>query len=120
MMKKIQFPYCDLTCKESHAILVMHKDTSVTVEKSAEITSCLEEHYNGRKFIFITYRKHGHEIDLNVYKGKILKNMIGYAIVSDNPEEMKRAYIEQPLWNEAFTFFEKLEDAEEWARSFFD
>ncbi len=119
-MEKIQLPYCDLILKESHAILTMQEGTSVTVENAAEITDHLENHYNGQKFIFISDRKYDHEIDLNVYKGKILKNMIGYAIVSDKPEEVKRAYVEQPLWDEAFTFFKKLEDAEDWARSFFD
>lgn len=120
MMKETQLSYCDLIFKESHAILVMREGSAVTIETASEITSYLEEYYKGRNFIFITHRKHPHDIDLNVYKGRILKNMIGFAIVSKNPEEVKRAMQEQPLWNEAFTFFKDLEEAENWARSFFD
>lgn len=119
-MTQHNLQYCDLIFKDSHAILIMHKDSSITMDTAAEITSYLENYYKGDKFIFITHRIHPHEIDLNVYKGRILKNMIGFAIVSENPEEMKRAMQEQPLWNEAFTFFNKLEEAEDWARSFFD
>lgn len=90
------------------------------MDVASEITLILDNYYDGNNFIFITHRKHPHEIDLNVYKGKILKNMIGFAIVSDIPEEMERAMVEQPLWNEAFTFFKELDEAENWARSFFD
>ncbi len=118
-MKETQLPYCNLIFKESHAILVMNADSAVTIDTAAEITDHLEAYYNGKNFIFITHRKFPHEIDLNVYSGRILKNMIGFAIVSNNPEEMKRALEEQPLWNEAFTFFKKLEEAENWACSFF-
>ncbi|MEW7290082.1 hypothetical protein [Aquimarina sp. 2304DJ70-9] len=120
MIKEIQLPYCNLTFKESHAILVMHDGSAVTIETAGEITKHLEDYYNGKNFIFITHRKFPHDIDLNVYKEKILKNMIGFAIVSSNPDEIKRALQEQPLWNEAFTFFTSLDEAENWARSFFD
>ncbi len=120
MIKETQLPYCTLTFKESHAILVMHKGSAITMETAGEITSYLEDYYAGRRFVFITHRKFPHDIDLNVYKGRILKNMIGFAIVSENPEEIRRAMQEQPLWNEAFTFFKELEEAENWAGSFFD
>lgn len=119
-MKITQLSYCELTFKEFHAILLMHKGSAITMKAAKEITEHLEAYYGGKDFVFITYRKFYHDIDLNVYKGRILKNMIGFAIVSENPEELKRAMQEQPLWNQAFTFFEKLEDAENWALSFFD
>ncbi len=120
MIKEIQLPYCDLIFKETHAILVMHEGSAITMQTAEEITAFLAEYYGGNQFVFITHRKFPHDIDLNVYKGKILKNMIGFAIVSDNPEEVKRALQEQPLWNEAFTFFKELKEAENWVRSFFD
>ncbi|MBP2831738.1 hypothetical protein J8281_06010 [Aquimarina sp. U1-2] len=120
MTKLTQLPYCNLTFNSTHAILVMHEGSAITIQTAKEITSLLEEYYKGKNFVLITHRKHSHQIDLNVYKGRILKNMIGFAIVSENPEEIKRALQEQPLWNEAFTFFHKLSEAENWARSFFD
>ncbi|AXT62487.1 hypothetical protein D1816_19675 [Aquimarina sp. AD10] len=119
-MKETQLSYCHLTFKESHAILVMYEGSAITIENAKEITALLDEFYQGRKFVFITHRKYGHDIDLDVYKGKILKNMIGFAIVSNNPDEVERAVKEQSLWNEAFTFFTTLEEAENWASSFFD
>ena len=120
MPKEIQLPYCNLVFKQTHAILVMHQGSAITIETAAEITDLLASHYQDRNFIFITHRKYPHDIDLDVYKGRILKNMIGFAIVSKNPEEVKRAMQEQPLWNEAFTFFNELDEAENWALSFFD
>jgi len=118
-MKETKLPYCSIEYKESHAILEMKPNTEITMETGAEITDCLDAHFKGRDFIFITHRKYPHEIDLNVYKGKVLKNMIGFAIVSKDPNEIKRALQEQPLWNQAFTFFKELSEAEKWARSFF-
>ncbi|UZO81521.1 hypothetical protein NBT05_03370 [Aquimarina sp. ERC-38] len=108
-----------LTYEAHYAILVMEKDAILSVEVANKITKQLKEYYKEKNFILITHRKYPHEIDLNVYKGKILKNMIGFAIVSNNPEELKRALQEQPLWNEAFTFFKELDQAKSWALSFF-
>ncbi|WP_271784968.1 hypothetical protein [Aquimarina algiphila] len=90
-MRETQLPYCDLFFKDTHVILVMHEGSAMTIEIAAEITSILESYYKGKNFILITHRKFPHDIDLNVYKGRILKNMIGFAIVSDDPEEMQRA-----------------------------
>ncbi|GAA3519387.1 hypothetical protein GCM10022393_36970 [Aquimarina addita] len=119
-MKETRLPYCDLIFKETHAIIVMNEGSEITVAIGEEITSSLEAHYKGRNFVFITHRKFPHKIDLKVYEGRILKNMIGYAIVSDDPAEVNRAVEERPLWDQAFTFFRELEEAENWARSFFD
>ena len=119
-MKTINLLYCDLLFKETHAILTMHENSKLTLNISNEITNHLDNHYKGKNFVFITDRKYPHEIDLAVYKGRILKNMIGFAIVSNNPEEMKRASKERELWNESFTFFKELSEAENWACSFFD
>lgn len=118
-MKKLELPFCFLYLEDRYAILEMKKDCSINIDSAKEITGELERFYENRPFIFITHRKHHHPIDLNVYKGRILKNMIGFAIVSDNPEERIRAATEQPLWKNAFTFFTDLEDAKSWAESFF-
>ena len=118
-MKRLELSFCLLYLEDHYAILEMKKDCSITIDAAKEITVELERFYEARSFVFITHRKYGHPIDLNVYKGRILKNMIGFAIVSDNPEERKRAENEQLLWKNAFTFFTDLEDAKSWAESFF-
>jgi len=119
-MKEIQLSYYNIIFKECHAILEMKPKAAISMEIAAEITEHLDTFYKGKNFIFITHRKYPHDIDLNVYKGRILKNMIGFAIVSKDPNEIKRALQEQPLWNEAFTFFKELSEAENWAQSFFN
>ena len=118
-MDKVENSLYSLFFKATHAIMVMKKGSAITKPIAKEITDHLDRHYNGKKFILITHRIHAHEIDLDVYKGRILKNMIGFAIVSKNPEEIKRAGKEQSLWDQSFTFFEELNEAEEWAKSFF-
>ena len=119
-MPTFQFADYSLSCEDHYAVLVMKPGSKISTGVAKEITKHLDQYYNGKKFIFITHRKHPHDIDLNVYKGRILKNMIGFAIVSNNPEELKRALQEQPLWNEAFTFFQELDDAKDWALTFFN
>ncbi|RZS99743.1 thymidylate synthase [Aquimarina brevivitae] len=118
-MKKVDLPYCFLFFEKHFAILEMKNDGAITVETAMEITNLLKEHYNGEQFILIANRTSHHAIDLNVYRGKILKNMIGFAIVSSDPLEKERATAEQSLWQGSFTFFTKLEDATSWAESFF-
>lgn len=118
-MKKLELSFCDLLFETHFAVLEMKEDRSVDIETAELITEALERYYKVEPFVLITYRKFHQPIDLNVYKGRILKNMIGFAIVSDNPEERRRAVAEQALWNNAFTFFTDLEEAKSWAESFF-
>ncbi len=119
VITKHELTYCQLEFHENYVILTMYENSKLNKKTNLEIIEALGDYYHHRDFIFITHRIHKHSIDLDVYKGKTLKNMKGFAIVSKNPEEHKRALIEQELWNKSFVYFEELQDATDWAESFF-
>ena len=119
VITKNQLSYCNLEFYEHYVILTMYEDSEFNKTSDKEITELLEDYYGQRDFIFITHRIHKYSIDLDVYKGRRLKNMKGFAIVSKNPEEHQRAIAEQALWNKSFVFFEDINDATDWAESFF-
>ncbi len=112
--------FCDLTLKNTHAILVMHEGTSITMEIVMIIRTHLEDYYKGAEFLLITDRRNTHTIDLDIYKNKTMKNMKGIAVVSKNPKEVERAMREQALWNQSFAFFDNIIEAEDWVKTFFN
>lgn len=111
--------FCDLTLKETYAILVMNEGVTMSIDVVQQIRDCLKSHYKNRDFILITDRRNEYTIDLSIYRKKTLKNMKGIAVVSQNPKEVERAIQEQALWEHSFTFFKEIEEAEDWAQTFF-
>ena len=119
VITKQELSYCQLEFYEHYAILTMYENSELNKKNDLEIIEHLETYYGHQDFILITHRIHKYNIDLEIYKGKRLKHMKGFAIVSKNPEEYKRALVEQELWNKSFVFFEEIKDATDWAESFF-
>jgi len=119
VISSLELKYCRLDFFEHYVILMMHEGSRLTKVVNEEILEQLEGHYGQQGFILISNRVHAYEIDLDIYKGKVLKNMKGFAVVSKNPEEVKRANIEQSLWRKSFVFFEDINEATDWAKSFF-
>ena len=119
VITKNELSYCQLEFYDHYAILTMYEGSKLNKATDTEITEILEDHYNNKDFIFITHRIHKYSIDLDIYNGKRLRNMKGFAIVSKNPEEHQRAMVEQALWSKSFVFFKDINDATDWAESFF-
>lgn len=118
-MEEVKLPYCDIIFKEHYAILRVHEGAQTTLETAKEIRDIVEKFYGNRYFVMITHREHFYNIDLDIYKWKIPKKIRGLAIVSEIPQEFKRALGEQEMFDHPFAFFDDLKDAEEWAMGFF-
>ncbi|WP_459212576.1 hypothetical protein [Aquimarina rhabdastrellae] len=119
-MTTLHLKFCELTLKKTHAILMMHSGTRISMDVVMEIRKHLYDYYKDRDFILITDRRNNHKIDLSIYKNKTMKNMKGIAVVSSEAKEIERAMQEQSLWNNSFAFFTNVAEAEDWALTFFD
>ncbi|WP_299439398.1 hypothetical protein [uncultured Aquimarina sp.] len=111
--------FCTIEFYEKFAVITVNKDVILTLNKANSIRKKLRSYYNGQNFIMITNRKNSHEVSTEVYKQGQLSNMKGLAIVSKEKTERDKAIIEQKLFDKSFAFFESLEEAKSWAKSYF-
>ena len=119
MIQKINTDFCELNMYSKYAILKVFENVFYDTEKAAIVHQKFQDFFQNKPFVLITERNFKHEVDFNLYKSNTLQNIEGLAIVSANPEERERAVLEQPLFNKSFAFFEQLNDAQNWAGSFF-
>lgn len=118
-MKHFTNDFCELIIINKYAILRIFENVYFDQQKAVIIRELCKEHFRNEPFILIHDRKFKHKMDLDLYKKRELKNIKGMAIVSIDGSERENALKEQPLFDESFAFFEKLEDAQNWANSFF-
>ncbi|PKV50949.1 hypothetical protein ATE84_3018 [Aquimarina sp. MAR_2010_214] len=111
--------FCQIELYDQYAILTINENVDFTINKASILRNKLRQHYEAKDFIMISHRKFEHKVSPDIYKQGLLNNMIGLAIVSSNDKERDKATIEQPLYGKSFAFFNTLEEAKSWAKSFF-
>lgn len=115
---KLEYPFGIIYCYDSYVIGQLNPDTVVTNEIAQRMLTDINNHYQKKKIVFISNRELGHSVDPKVYKLVDLKTTIGIAIVGKTKEQKIQATTEQSLYNGSFGFFDNMESAVEWAKSF--
>ncbi|RZS90674.1 hypothetical protein [Aquimarina brevivitae] len=118
-MKTFSNDFCELAMHTNYVIVVIQEGVDLDLSKALIIKEILEQNYQDREFLMISYRKNRHKIDAQVYKKGLLENMKGLAVVSPFEEEKTVASQEQKLYDKSFVFFDSLDDAESWANHYF-
>jgi hypothetical protein len=118
-MEHFSNEFCQIFLYDQYAILIISKNVDFTLDKASIIRNKLREYYNTKSFIMISYRKFKHNVSPDVYQQGGLSNMKGLAIVSSSNDERDKAFTEQSLYGKSFAFFNTIEEAKFWAKSFF-
>ncbi len=106
-----------LRCFPFYAIFDFTAD-SYDIDDAKEFLGVLDGHYKKRKCVVISSRKFTKNINPDVYKSGRSKAAVAIAIVSDNDEVREEAVQEQSLYDGAFSFFQNVQDAVNWATTF--
>ena len=105
-------------CYDSYVIGRLNSGIKVDNEIAMRMLTDINDRYGKEKIVFISNREFGHEVDPAVYKLINAKTMIGTAIIGTTKEQRIQAATEQSLYNGSFGYFNNLESAVEWAKSF--
>ncbi len=116
---KIITDFFEATFYDKYVILKVFENIIVGKKEANIIQNKYKEHYGTKEFVVISDRRLKHDIDLNIYKHGLIKNIKGIAIVSNHPEELERAMLQQKYFKYSFALYPNLEDAIAWAESFF-
>ncbi|MAZ72545.1 MAG: hypothetical protein CMC70_05295 [Flavobacteriaceae bacterium] len=118
-MKKLQLPHGEMELHQNYAILRVFENEHICLNKAKDTFKELKSFFQANNFILIAHRTKNYSIDKEVFENATLKNLIGLGIVSNLPESRERAMQEQDHYNRNFAFFEELQEAIDWSRSFF-
>ncbi|WP_432410950.1 hypothetical protein [Rasiella sp. SM2506] len=118
-MKKLVLPHGEIELHQNYAILRIFKNEHVCLKKAKDTFKELKSFFNSENFVLIAHRTQNYTIDKEVFEKATLKNFIGFGIVSNHPKARERAMEEQNHFNRNFAFFEELQEAVDWSRTFF-
>ncbi|WP_438423298.1 hypothetical protein [Aquimarina macrocephali] len=118
-MEHFSNEFCKIDLYDQYVILTINENVNFTLNKASILRDKLRKHYETEGFVMISHRKFEHKVSPEIYKQGLLNNMRGLAIVSSNDKERDKAIMEQPLYGKSFAFFNTLEEAKSWAKSFF-
>ncbi|NRB82866.1 MAG: hypothetical protein HRU49_03685 [Winogradskyella sp.] len=116
MKEKLVFDFCDMTIYDNYVVNVMKEGVNLTPEYNAVLVDVAETYYSDKPFIYITHRLNSYSVDPKIYyETSKIKNLKGFAVVSNNYKSKINAQIEQRFYNKPFEIFTDLNKAFEWA-----
>jgi len=107
-------PHGEMECFENYLIFRLSSN-GITGKSAKEIMKYAYDHYDGKKFVFISSREFASNIEPKAYRAINPKYMVGLAIVSEIDAVKEEAVKEQQLFEGSFSFFKTEEEAANWA-----
>ncbi|WP_452225953.1 hypothetical protein [Lacinutrix cladophorae] len=103
---------------ENYLIMEINQGETVTVEDNEKLIKLTETFYSDQEFVYITNRVNSYAVNPAVYfETKKIKNLIGFAVVSEKEIDMSNALIEKLFFDKPFEMFKELDEAISWANT---
>lgn len=115
---RFDYAFGSMHCFKNYVISQLNLDTAVTNDVALRMITDVNNYYKKGKIVFISNREFGHFVDPKVYKLVNSSTIIGIAIVGKSQEQKNQAATEQSLYNGSFGYFNHIDSAVEWAKSF--
>jgi len=115
MITTYNLEFCDIEVYVDHAIVVIHEGVTTTPNNLKIFQKLIDIHYKNKPFVYISHRLHSFSIDPSIHvESSKIPNLIGFAIVSDDPLQKKQIEIEKMFFSKEFRQFDSISDALEW------
>ncbi len=115
MIKQYHFNFCKMSVYEDYILTVINEGITVSVEHNDVLLAISEKHFSGKNFVYITHRINSYSVNPNVYlKTSQIKNLQGFAVISDNPLQDHQVQLEKKFFNKPFEKFNTLGEALVW------
>lgn len=118
MEKTLDYPFGKAYCKEKYVFFESCTSGEISCENAQQLLSDIYEHYQGKKFVYISHRKVKYIINLESYRYVNNNQMMGIAVVSQTFDPEKDLIREQAVFDGSFAFFKSLEEAISWVDTF--
>ncbi len=106
-----------LTFYDNYVVAVMNEGVNIGDKENETLIKVAEAHFS-KPFIYITHRINSYSVDPNIYsKTAKLKNLTGFAVVSEGYMAKTNAQIERLFFNKPFEIFSTLDEAIEWTQT---
>ncbi len=115
MITSYNFDYCIAEIYDDHIRVYINEGVTVIPEHIAELNFVTKKHFENKFFVYLAVRINSYTIDPMIYvESNKIQNLLGIAIVSNDPKQKSQAKIERVFTNKRLQQFETLEEALDW------
>ena len=118
MKKILDYPFGKAYCHERYVYFERALEQDIDSAQVKRLMQDIAEHFDKRKYVYISNRKMRAVVDLKAYEHVNNKQLAALAIVTDDPNPEEYLIEEQESFDGPFAFFKTLEQAISWAATF--
>ncbi|MDH7446837.1 hypothetical protein [Aquimarina sp. 2201CG14-23] len=115
MIRLYELDFCRLEIHKDYVLAIMHEGIIVSVENNSILIKIAEKHFKKTPFVYITHRINSYSVDPIVYiKTAKIPNLLGFAVVSNDPIQKTLTKYEKSFFNKEFRRFDDIKSALAW------
>ncbi|WP_417881825.1 hypothetical protein [Xanthomarina gelatinilytica] len=116
MSNIITFPFGTVSMHDNYMVAVMNEGVTVNPEINSVLEELAVNHFQDKKFVYITHRVNSYSVDPNIYfKTSQIPNLVGFAVVLGRKIRLDNIALEKMFFSKPFKSFKSLNKAIEWA-----
>ncbi|WP_298538563.1 hypothetical protein [uncultured Aquimarina sp.] len=102
---------------EDYIRVIINEGVTVTPDDNNTLLEMVENHFKNKPFVYISHRINSYAVNPTVYLETVkIKNLVGLAVVSDDPRQKKQTIVEKTFFNKELRQFDDLESALLWKK----
>ncbi|WP_405206084.1 hypothetical protein [Aquimarina sp. LLG6339-5] len=106
---------------EDYIKVTINEGVTVSPEHNDVLLEMVEKHYKNKAFLYLTHRINSYSVNPTIYlETAKIENLIGFAVVSDNPIQIKQTKLEKAFFNKELRRFDDVESALQWKNELLD
>ncbi|HAI16751.1 MAG: hypothetical protein CMP05_01835 [Xanthomarina sp.] len=116
MSNIISLPFGTVSMHDNYMVTVMNEGITVSPELNSVLEELAANHFQDKKFVYITHRINSYSVDPNIYfKTSKIPNLVGFAVVLGRKIRLDNLALEKMFLSKPFKSFKSLDKAIEWA-----
>ena len=116
MSNIISLPFGTVSMHDNYMVAVMNEGVTVNPEINSVLEELAVNHFQDKKFVYITHRVNSYSVDPNIYfKTSQIPNLVGFAVVLGRKIRLDNIALEKMFFSKPFKSFKSLNKAIEWA-----
>ncbi|GAA4272328.1 hypothetical protein U6A24_20905 [Aquimarina gracilis] len=115
MITSYNFDFCHVEIHHDYILSVMNEGVIVSPEFITQMSFMANKHYKDKFFVYITHRVNSYSVNpISYFEGNKIKNMVGFAVVSEDPKQQSLSKIERTFFDKELQYFDTLQAALQW------
>ncbi|MDH7446835.1 hypothetical protein [Aquimarina sp. 2201CG14-23] len=117
MIKSYVLDFCQIEIHKDYLKVIINEGVTVSPKHNDVLLDIVEKHFKNKAFVYITHRLNSYSINPTIYlETAKIKNLIGFAVVSSDPQQKLQTKVEKTFFNKEFRQFDTMESALTWKK----